>query len=97
MIDFQLIKDSLPLLLHGALITLQIAGFSTTIGIVLGTVLALLQTSKSALARWFVNIYVTIIRGIPMLIQITFAYYVLPQFGIHLPAFWVAVVAIGLK
>jgi polar amino acid transport system permease protein len=97
MIDFKLIQDSWPLLMRGAWVTLQIAALGTLIGIVLGTILALMQTSKSALARWPVNLYVTIIRGIPMLIQITFAFYVLPQFGIKLPAFWVAVVAIGLN
>lgn len=97
MIDFQLIKESLPLLLSGAVVTLQIAALSTSIGIVLGTLLAIAQTSKSKLWRWLVTLYVTIIRGIPMLIQITFAYYVLPQFGVNLPAFWVAVVAIGLN
>lgn len=97
MIDFQLIQESLPLLLRGALITLQIAALSTLIGIALGTLLAIAQTGKTKFWRWLVTLYVTIIRGIPMLIQITFAYYVLPQFGINLPAFWVAVVAIGLN
>ena len=97
MIDFKLIQDSWPLLARGANVTIQIAALGTLIGIVLGTILALMQTSKSALTRWPVNLYVTIIRGIPMLIQITFAFYVLPQFGIQLPAFWVAVVAIGLN
>ncbi len=97
MIDIQLIKDSLPLLMRGALVTLQIAALSTTIGIILGTLLGLAHTSKSRLARWLVTLYVTIIRGIPMLIQITFAFYVLPQFGIQLLAFWVAVVAIGFN
>ena len=87
MIDFRLIQDSLPLLLRGAIVTIEIAALSTAIGIILGTLLALLQTSKSAVARWLVTLYVTIIRGIPMLIQITFAYYVLPQFGINLPPF----------
>lgn len=97
MIDFQLIKESMPLLLQGALVTIKIAAFSTCIGIILGTLLALMQTSRSRIARWLANIYVTIIRGIPMLIQITFAYYALPEFGIQFPAFWVAVVAIGLN
>lgn len=97
MIDFQLIHESLPLLLRGAWVTLQIAALSTSIGIALGTLLGVAQTSKLKLARWLVGLYVTIIRGIPMLIQITFAYYVLPQFGINFPAFWVAVVAIGLN
>lgn len=97
MIDFQLIQESLPLLLRGAWVTLQIAALSTSIGIALGTLLGVAQTSKSKFARWLVGLYVTIIRGIPMLIQITFAFFVLPQFGISLPAFWVAVVAIGLN
>lgn len=97
MIDFKLIQDSWPLLMRGAVVTLQIAGLSTFIGIILGTLLALGQTGKSKIARWLVTLYVTIIRGIPMLIQITFAFYVLPQFGIKLPAFWVAVIAIGLN
>ena len=97
MIDYQLIKDSLPLLLRGALVTLEIAGLGALIGILFGTLLGLAQTGKSRILRWMVTLYVTLMRGTPMLIQITFAYYVLPQFGIQLPAFWVAVVAIGLN
>lgn len=97
MIDFELIKNSLPLLLRGAVVTLEIAALSTLIGILLGTLLGLAHTSKHRFLRWLVTMYVTIIRGIPMLIQITFAYYLLPQFGINLPAFWVAVMAIGLN
>lgn len=97
MIDYQLIKDSLPLLLRGALVTLEIAGLGALIGILFGTLLGLAQTGKSRILRWMVTLYVTLVRGTPMLIQITFAYYVLPQFGIQLPAFWVAVVAIGLN
>ena len=37
MIDYQLIKDSLPLLLRGALVTLEIAGLGALIGILFGT------------------------------------------------------------
>lgn len=97
MIDFKLIADSLPVLLQGALVTLEIALLSTIIGIALGTFLGLMQTSKSKIFRWLSTVYVTIIRGIPMLIQITFFFFVLPEVGIKLPAFWVAVIAIGLN
>ena len=97
MIDFKLIKESLPLLLHGAVVSIQIAALGALIGIFFGTFLGLAQTSKSALLRWLSTIYVTIIRGIPMLIQILAAFYILPQLGIVLDAFWVAVVAIGLN
>lgn len=97
MIDFKLIQENLPLLLHGAMASIQIAALGALIGILFGTLLGLAQTSKTAILRWLSTLYVTIIRGIPMLIQIMAAFYILPQLGILLPAFWVAVVAIGLN
>ena len=97
MIDISLIIDSLPMLLAGLLVTLQIAGVGCGIGLSLGTLLALMQTSQLGLLRGIVATYVTIIRGTPMLIQILCAYYVLPQIGIQIPALWVAIIAIGLN
>lgn len=97
MIDFKLIKESLPLLLHGALVSIQIAAMGALIGMIFGTLLGIAQTSKSAILRWASTIYVTIIRGIPMLIQILAAFYILPQFGLILPALWVAILAIGFN
>lgn len=97
MIDISLIIDSLPMLLEGLLATLQIAGVGCSIGLSLGTPLALMQTSQLGLLRGIVATYVTIIRGTPMLIQILCAYYVLPQIGIQIPAIWAATIAIGLN
>jgi polar amino acid transport system permease protein len=96
-IDFNLIIEYLPLLLKGLLVTLQIAAFGCCIGLVLGTILALLQTSSIAFLRILVTCYVVIIRGTPMLIQIFSAYFLLPQIGIHIPALWTAIIAIGLN
>lgn len=96
-IDFNLIIEYLPLLLKGLLITLQIAAFGCCIGLILGTILALLQTSNNSLLRIVVTSYVVIIRGTPMLIQIFSAYFLLPQVGIHIPALWTAIIAIGLN
>ncbi len=97
MIDFNLIIESLPKLLRGVSVTLQLAGLSICIGLVGGTILGLLHTSKNKFVRSLVSFYVTIFRGTPMLIQITCIYYVLPEFGMSLPAFWAAVVAIGMN
>src|SRR5438477_1908765 len=96
MIDFNLIAQYLPILLQGLIITLQLAAIASCIGLLLGTVLALMQTSYNKILRFIVNIYVVIIRGTPMLIQILCAYFLLPQIGIHIPAFWTAIIAIGL-
>ena len=98
MINISLIQQSLPALARGALITLQIASTAAFIGLILGTILALAQrTKKNIIIRWLVTAYITIIRGTPMLIQITFAFFLLPKIGISLPAVWVAIIAIGLN
>jgi len=96
-IDFNLIFQYLPILLQGLLVTLQIAGFSCCIGLILGTILALMHTSSNKLLRIFVTSYVVIIRGTPMLIQILCAYFLLPQIGISIAALWTAIIAIGLN
>lgn len=96
-IDFNLIIEYLPVLLQGLVVTLQIAGIGCFIGLVLGTILALMQTSNSKLLRLFVTSYVIIIRGTPMLLQILiFSYCLLPLIGIT-SNLWTAIIAIGLN
>lgn len=97
MIDLQLLIRSLPNLLRGAFVSIQIAFLSCILGITLGTIFGLIQSGKNRFLRVLAGIYVTIFRGTPMLIQILFAFYVLPQIGITIPAFWTAAIAIGLN
>ena len=97
MIDIALLQRSLPFLLRGAVISLQIAALACCIGFALGTMLGVLQAKRTRFLRYIIAFYTTIIRGTPMLIQIAFAYFVLPEFGVNLSAFWIAVVAIGLN
>ena len=54
----------------GALLSVVIAAISLTIGLILGTLGAMGRTSKHILPRFLSNIYVTIIRGTPLLLQI---------------------------
>ncbi|HZW61440.1 MAG TPA: amino acid ABC transporter permease [Candidatus Babeliales bacterium] len=97
MIDTSIIVTYWPNFLHGALVTLEIAFIGTLIGISLGTLLGVFQSGQNKFLRSLVALYVTILRGTPMLIQITFAVFVLPQLGITLPEFWAATIAIGLN
>ncbi len=97
MIDFQLIQESIPTLLQGLLVTIEISTIGCVIGFSLGTLLAIIQTSNIPLFNFFIIVYLTIIRGTPMLIQILFAFYLLPQLGITLPPILAAIIAIGLN
>lgn len=93
----EIISQALPYLLRGTLVTLQIAFFSSIFGFVGGTILGFMHCSKNAIIRALVTVYVTLFRGTPMLIQIPFFYYLLPQLGIELSLFTTAVLAIGLN
>lgn len=95
MIDFTLIIDSLPALLRGAQLSLVIASCSAIIGIIGGTLLALVQLGAPKMIRWIATGYINITRGTPMLVQISVFYFVLPEFGLKLPALWAAIIAIG--
>ncbi len=97
MIDLNLIWDSLPSLLHGTRISLQITLVAAFIGFVFGSFFGLAETAKSSLIRFAIGAYVTLFRGTPMLVQILFVYYVLPQFGLMIAPFWAASLAIGLN
>lgn len=87
-------------LLHGFLLTLQISYFAILIGLVLGTVIALVQTAKKsklmALPKFICNAYVTIIRGTPMALQLFIMFFVI--FTIRgFPQIIIAILAFGLN
>jgi His/Glu/Gln/Arg/opine family amino acid ABC transporter permease subunit len=96
-IDFSLIAQYWPNFVRGTLVTLQIAAIGCIIGISLGTLLGLLQAQSNKYIRTLIAIYATLLRGTPMLIQIAFIVFVLPQIGIHISDFWGATLAIGLN
>ncbi len=97
MIDLYLIWDSLPSLLHGTAVSLQITFVAAFIGLTLGTLFGFAETASSRIIRMGVGAYVTLFRGTPMLVQILFVYYVLPEFGVTIAPFWAASLAIGLN
>ncbi len=82
-------------LLRGAEMTLLMAVVAIVPATLLGIVLALLQIFGKRLARSAVMGYLFVIRGIPLLVLLTFTYYLLPLTGIDLPPFWGVVVVMA--
>ena len=93
--DIALVIQSIPSLLEGALVSLQIAIASCVFGLSFGTLLGIAYTSRKQWIRIPLACYVAVFRGTPMLVQIMFMYYVLPQAGIQISAEWSAILAIG--
>jgi polar amino acid transport system permease protein len=94
-IDWNIVLYAVPLLAAATVVTIQIALLAGITEIVLGFVLGLMSLSRSALIRAPVLIYVDVVRGTPLLVQIFFVFFVLPTIGIRLPEFWAGVIALG--
>jgi His/Glu/Gln/Arg/opine family amino acid ABC transporter permease subunit len=75
-------------LFRGAGMTALVAAAAVIPATVLGVLLALLQVFGGRLVRGGVVAYLFLIRGIPLLVLLTFVYYLLPLTGIDLPPFW---------
>ena len=92
--NWSLIADNLPLLLQGALVTIKITAFSVAAGFIIGMLASIANLSSFKPLRWLVRIYVDVVRGTPMLVQIFLIYFALPQIiGQRIDPFIAAVTA----
>ncbi|UNK40548.1 ectoine/hydroxyectoine ABC transporter permease subunit EhuD (plasmid) [Shinella sp. H4-D48] len=87
----------LPIILIGLTVTLKAAAAGFAIALVLGLVFALLRRSRLVAISWTTAVIVEFLRDTPLLVQLFFLYYVLPEFGIVLPAFLTGALALGLQ
>jgi His/Glu/Gln/Arg/opine family amino acid ABC transporter permease subunit len=94
--EFSLFLKSLPALARGALLTAELTLVSILIGTAIGIMAGVGRLSSHRLLSWSVAAYVTLMRGVPLLVTLLFLYYGLPSAGIKLDAFTVGVVALSI-
>ncbi|NLC36789.1 MAG: ectoine/hydroxyectoine ABC transporter permease subunit EhuD [Alcaligenaceae bacterium] len=87
----------LPILLQGLIVTMKATVVGFFIAMVLGLILAGLKASPLKLIAWPARLITEFIRDTPLLVQLFFLYYVLPEYGIVLPAFMTGALALGLQ
>jgi len=96
-LDFTPILERWPMLLDGALVTLQLAAAATLLGFVIGTLCAIGRNSS---VRWLSALcagYVEGIRNTPFLVQIFLVFFGLSSVGITMSAFSVAIIALTIN
>src|SRR5258708_38298909 len=86
---------SLPYLLVGIELTLQVTALGLIGGLILGLILAWMQLSRFAPLAAIARGYTVIFRGTPLILQMVFAYDPLPHIGIQLPAIMAAARALA--
>jgi len=94
--DWGAVADFMPRFWDGLLLTLQILALGSVISFALGLVWALLMRTPSRFVRWPVGAVTEFIRNTPLLVQLFFLFYVLPEWGITASALTTGVFAIGL-
>jgi His/Glu/Gln/Arg/opine family amino acid ABC transporter permease subunit len=84
-------------LLAGLLMTVELTLVVIALSLVFALFVALGGLSQFAPVRWLVKAYVEAIRGTPLLLQLIYVYYVLPEIGIRLDSFTAGVIALTLN
>jgi polar amino acid transport system permease protein len=87
----------LPILLQGMIVTLEATILGFFIAAILGLIFAVLRGVPSRLISWPTIFIVEFFRDTPLLIQLYFLYFVLPDYGLLLPAFMTGAVALGIQ
>ena len=90
-----LMAEAWPALLEGLKITVILTILSLALGLIVGLVMALMRLSRRYLLRAIAHVYIDVVRGTPVLVQLFLIYYGLPQFGIRVTPILAAVLALG--
>jgi ectoine/hydroxyectoine ABC transporter permease protein EhuD len=92
-----LARESLPALLEGLKITVELTFIVLAISLVLGIFVALGRLSKSRVLSTVTGFYVDFMRATPLLLQLIYIYFVLPTIGIRPDPFVAGVVGLSLN
>ncbi len=87
----------IPQMLEGCIVTAQVFFITIVLSIPLGVLLSLGRVSSIALLQKVIGLYVWLLRGTPLMLQLFFVYYALPAVGIRLDDFEAALVAFVLN
>jgi polar amino acid transport system permease protein len=95
--DLDLIGRVWPFFVEAAVVTVELSILSIALGLVLGALAAAAKLSRVRPLRWIGNVYVSVIRGTPCLIQLFILYFGGPQIGIQLSPFAAGAIGLGIN
>lgn len=95
--NVSLVMKYMPFLLRGLEYTLIVSIAAIAIAVCVGVLLSLLRLTKNKILNGFVNIYVSFVRGTPVIVQIFIIYYVIAMMGIDVSALLSGIIALSLN
>lgn len=98
MTEWELFVSSLWPLLSGAILgTIPLSLISFAVGLVIALLVALMRLSRNRIVSAIARVYISIIRGTPLLVQLFVIFYGLPSIGIKLDPWPSAIIAFSLN
>ncbi|WP_459480551.1 amino acid ABC transporter permease [Clostridium saccharoperbutylacetonicum] len=91
------ILEIMPQVLEGLKVTLEIFALTLILSIPLGVLIAVMRTSKVLIVNKISEVYILIMRGTPLLLQIIVIFFGLPMVGITFDRFPAAILAFVLN
>ena len=92
-----IVWGALPVLLFGAVTTIEVTVGGFIIATALGLLCAILLGSSSRIVRWIIAVYVDVFRAVPVLTQLFIIYFGLTEIGIRLTPISAAIVGFGIN
>lgn len=93
----ELLRDALPLMLKGAMWTLLLAVASVVLGAIIGTLVAITRLAKVPGLSQLAALYVSCMRGTPLLVQLFIIYFGLPSIGIQFEPLTAGILGLSLN
>ncbi|RMI42767.1 ectoine/hydroxyectoine ABC transporter permease subunit EhuD [Streptomyces triticirhizae] len=94
--DWDVVNDFMPEFWDGLLVTLQALALGSLIAFALGLVWAMAQRAPYAWVRWPVTAFTEFVRNTPLLVQLFFLYFVVPEWGPSMSALTTGIIGLGL-
>ncbi|MBU9422729.1 MULTISPECIES: amino acid ABC transporter permease [Burkholderia] len=94
--SLQSLLDFLPILLKGAIVTVEITVCSFVLSTLIGLAFALMRVSPNRLLSGGAAAVINVIRGLPIIVQLFYIYFVLPDLGVQLSAFQAGCIGLGI-
>jgi polar amino acid transport system permease protein len=94
--DWSFVAEILPTLIEGVKITILATILGYALAVVLGLGLALLRRTPHRWLARIVNFLIEFIRGTPLLVQLYFLFYIMPDLGLTLSPLTAGVIGLGL-
>ena len=97
MFDFSVVFEHTGSLLNGLWMTTWISLVSIFIGFIFSIILCLGRLSSYSFINFICRLYISAIRGTPLLVQLTIVFYFLPYWGINIPSIMAAIIALSMN